>query len=95
MLPYCVSTVVKFRARSASFKAYMFEDSYFVDVSSVEWWMAMEGRFDEDYIKLIKCLLCSDASSPDVEQAFSTFGLVHSKLHNRQKRPNLCSYTEF
>ena len=81
--PDCISTVVKFRARSAPFKAYMFEDSYLVEVSSVEWWMAMEGRFNEDFIQLIKCLLCSVASSSDVERAFSTFGLVHSKLRNR------------
>ena len=78
-----ISTVVKFRARSAPFKAYMFNDSYLVEVSSVEWWMAMEGCFDEDFIQLIKCLLCSVASSFDVERAFSTFGLGHSKLRNR------------
>ena len=81
--PDCISTVVKFWARSAPFKAYMFEDSYLVEASSVEWWMAMEGRFNEDFIQLIKCLLCSVASSSDVERAFSTFGLVHSKLRNR------------
>ena len=61
----------------------MFEDSYLVEVSSVEWWMAMEGRFDEDLIQLMKCLLCSVASSFNVQQTFSTFGLVHSKLRNR------------
>ena len=43
----------------------------------------MEGCFDEDFIQLIKCLLCSVASSFDVERAFSTFGLGHSKLRNR------------
>ena len=43
----------------------------------------MERRFDEDFIQLIKCLLCSVASSSDVERTFSTFGLVHSKLRNR------------
>ena len=43
----------------------------------------MEGRFDEDFILLIKCLLCSVASSSDVERAFSTFDLVQSKLRNR------------
>ena len=42
--PDCISTIVKFRARSAPFKAYMFEDCYLVELSLVKWWMAMEGR---------------------------------------------------
>ena len=53
-----------------------------LQVSSVEWWTAKEGCFDEDFIQLIKCLLCSVVSSSVVEGDFSTFGVVHSKLHN-------------
>ena len=49
-----ISSVVNFRARSAPFKAYMFEDRYLVEVSSVEWWMAMEGRVNEYFIQLVK-----------------------------------------
>ena len=59
----------------------------------------MEGRFDDKFIQLVKCLLCSVASSSDVERAFSTFGLVHSKLRNRlgvaKAAKLVCSYTEF
>ena len=58
LLVCCISSVVKFRARSAPFKAYMFEEGYLVEVSSVEWWMAMEGRVNEYFIQLVKRLLC-------------------------------------
>ena len=53
----------------------MFEEGYLVEVSSVEWWMAMEGRFNEYFIQLNIYLLCSVASNSDMERAFSTFGL--------------------
>ena len=50
-LPICWSAaslqLLSFELEVPPFKAYIFEEGYLVEVGSEEWWMAMEGRFNE------------------------------------------------
>ena len=60
---------------------YMFRPAV---LTSLEWWKSQEKDIqDKIILDIVERLLTSVASSAGVERAFSTFGVVHSKLRNQ------------
>ncbi|XP_076038547.1 uncharacterized protein LOC143023811 [Oratosquilla oratoria] len=81
--PSLVPVIMKFQAKSPPFHAFKFSDFVTKSMSAVEWWRSHSNVLDSDVISAAQQLLSAVASSSGVEQVFSSYGIVHSKLRNR------------
>ena len=52
-------------------------------LSPVHWWESFSSNIEESTLHAARALQSAIASTTGVERAFSSFGLVHSKLRNR------------
>ena len=77
-----LSLVLKYQAKTAPFQDYMFLPEA-LKTPSLAWWKSQSGVLDSSMVSLAEQLLTARASRAGIEQIFSTFGFVHSKIRNR------------
>ncbi len=85
MFPSLVPVIMKFQAKSSPFHAFKFSDSVTKCMSAVKWWRPHSNMLDSYEISAAQQLLSAVTSSSGVERVFSSYGIVHSKLKNRQR----------
>jgi hypothetical protein len=77
-----VPTLINSKDKAAPFQQFMFHNNVIDTINPLNWQKSQADRLDYDTIKVAIQLLTT-ASIAGVERIFSSFGLVHSDLHNR------------
>uniref|UniRef100_A0A8D9FE05 HAT C-terminal dimerisation domain-containing protein n=1 Tax=Cacopsylla melanoneura TaxID=428564 RepID=A0A8D9FE05_9HEMI len=80
--PNAMADLLKYRAQTAPFHAYLFTPESTI-VKPVVWWMSQKRWLHEGTNQLAEQLCTAVASSAGIERLFSTFGLVLSRVRNR------------
>ena len=83
VLDSLLPTVVKYQAKAKPFMEYMFSPTLLESVSPIAWWKSIGDRVDDKDHQVVSKVPGASASSAGVEQVFSTFGFIPSKIRNR------------
>ena len=81
--PETLVDVIKFRAKQAPFKDYLFKENTLKNLTPLTWWKSLEDKLSPQTNCLTEQVFTATSSSAGLERIFSTFGLVQSKLRNR------------
>ena len=81
--PHLPPTVVIYQAKAKPFIEYMFSPTLLESVSPIAWWKSIGDRVDDKDHQVVSKVPGASASSAGVEQVFSTFGFIPSKIRNR------------